>query len=61
MLPVTSLNSVKIGEGKVGKIYTSLLDEWSKKNKIDIKKQIQHWDKESKFQKTKLATPYKFK
>ena len=61
MLPVTSLNHIKIGEGKVGKIYTSLLDEWSKKNKIDIKKQIQDWDKESKFQKTKLATPYKFK
>ena len=27
MLPVTSLNHIKIGEGKVGKIYTTLLKE----------------------------------
>ena len=44
MLPVTSLNHIKIGEGKVGKIYTTLLKEWSQINKVDIKKQIQNWD-----------------
>ena len=62
MLPVTSLNHIKIGEGKVGKIYTSLLKEWSQTNKVDIKKQIQNWDKSiSNQNKSNLATPYKFK
>lgn len=62
MLPVTSLNHIKIGEGKVGKIYTTLLKEWSKINNVDIKKQIQNWDNNiSNQKKNNLATPYKFK
>ena len=62
MLPVTSLNHIKVGNGKVGKIYTSLLDAWGQKNNIDIKKQIQNWDKTTKNEiKNNLATPYKFK
>ena len=62
MLPVTSLNHIKIGEGKVCKIYTNLLKEWSQTNKVDIKKQIQNWDNNtSKQKKNNLATPYKFK
>ena len=62
MLPVTSLNHIKIGEGKVGKIYTTLLKEWSQINKVDIKKQIQNWDNNiSNQKKNNLATPYKFK
>jgi branched-chain amino acid aminotransferase len=61
MLPVTSLNHINIGDGKVGKIYTSLLKLWGSEKKIDIKKQIQHWDEENKNNfKTKQATPYKF-
>ena len=62
MLPVTSLNHIKIGEGKVGKIYTTLLKRWSQINKVDIKKQIQNWDNNiSNQKKNNLATPYKFK
>ena len=58
MLPVTSLNNIKIGNGKVGKIFDSLLTLWSKEQKVDIKHQIKAWDKNSK--KTKAITPYKF-
>lgn len=58
MLPVTSLNNIKIGDGKVGKIFNSLLTLWSKEQKIDIKNQIRAWDKNSK--KIKAITPYKF-
>ena len=59
MLPVTSLNSVKIGDGKVGKIYSRLLNQWSMEQKIDIKKQIQSWDK-TNVKKVTKTTPYKF-
>ena len=58
MLPVTSLNSIKIGDGKVGKTFNKLLNFWGKEHKLDIKEQIKTWDKYSK--KTKAVTPYKF-
>ena len=61
MLPVTSLNSIKIGDGKIGKTFKELLKLWSKEQKVDIKKQIQSWDKESKSTNKKYSsTPYKF-
>ena len=60
MLPVTSLNSIKIGNGKVGKTFEKILKLWSKEQKVDIKKQIQNWDKVSKKNKTRTTTPYKF-
>ena len=44
----TSLNNVKIGSGKVGKVFSTLLSQWSKNQKVDIKKQIIDWDKENK-------------
>ena len=59
ILPVTSLNSIKIGDGKVGKIFSKLLKAWGKEQKIDIKKQIQSWDKTNK-RKLLKTTPYKF-
>ena len=59
MLPVTSLNSIKIGDGKVGKIFSKLLKEWSKRQNVDIKKQIQNWDKINR-KKILKTTPYKF-
>ena len=58
MLPVTSLNSIKIGDGKVGKIFSKLLKAWSKEQKVDIKKQIQSWENTNK--KILKTTPYKF-
>ena len=33
MLPVTSLNSVKIGDGKAGKIYSRLLNSGARSKK----------------------------
>ena len=61
MLPVTSLNHINIGNGKVGEIFSSILDLWSKEKKIDVKKQIQNWDKQNeKDSKSSAATPYKF-
>ena len=60
MLPVTSLNSLKIGSVKPGKIFCALIDQWSKNTKVDIIKQIESWNKISKIQEGKV-TPYKFK
>ena len=59
ILPVTSLNSVKIGDGKVGKVFSRILSQWSKNQKVDIKKQIINWDKENK-KATSNLSPYKF-
>jgi branched-chain amino acid aminotransferase len=44
MLPVTSLNGIQIGDGKVGPVYKDILKKWSQKSGIDIKRQIQLWD-----------------
>ena len=61
MLPVTSLNDVKIGDGKVGKIFAKILNQWSKEAKVDIKNQIINWDKSNPAQSNILRpTPYKF-
>lgn len=60
MLPVTSVNGIKIGDGKVGKIFNQLITKWGKEVKVDIAKQIEKWDKEEKTKKTKSPTPYKF-
>ncbi len=57
MLPVTKLNGQNIGDGKVGKIYTDLLDLWSRKVGVDIKKQIQSYSNST----GGGVTPYQFK
>ena len=60
MLPVTSLNNIKIGSGKRGKIFNKLLSTWSKNVDVDIEKQIKDWN--SKEKKTKNGfSPYNFK
>jgi len=60
MLPVTSLNGLKIGNGKRGKIFNNILNAWSKNTKVDIEMQIKNWNKQDK--KNKLGiTPYSFK
>ena len=58
MLPVTSLNSVKIGSGKVGEKFTELLNEWGRTVGVDIKEQIVSWGNQSK---STGPTPYQFK
>jgi branched-chain amino acid aminotransferase len=47
MLPVTSLNGIQIGDGKVGPVYKDILKKWSQKSGLDIKQQIQRWDEEN--------------
>ena len=61
MLPVLSLNNVKIGNGKVGKIFTKILNKWSKENKLDIKNQIVSWDKKNiNLKPSLLPSAYRF-
>jgi branched-chain amino acid aminotransferase len=60
MLPVTSLNSVKIGDGKVGENFNSLLKQWSSNMNLDISNQIQRWNKEDG-NNLSGPSPYKFK
>ena len=57
MLPVTSLNGVPIGDGKPGPVYNKLLQKWSDNVGVDIKGQIQAWDKG----KQDGPSPYQFK
>jgi len=45
MLPVTSLNGIPIGDGKVGLTFQTILNKWSENVGVDIKQQIQQWDK----------------
>ena len=46
ILPVTSLNSLKIGKGKMGEITKLLLDKWSENVNLDIKKQMEDYSVE---------------
>jgi len=59
MLPVTSLNGLKIGDGARGKIFNKLLSRWSKNVGLDIELQIKNWDKKNK-KDISGVTPYKF-
>ena len=59
MLPVTSLNGLKIGDGLRGKIFNKLLSRWNKNVGLDIELQIKNWDKKNK-KAISGVTPYKF-
>ena len=62
VLPVTSLNGQKIGDGKVGKIYSQILAKWCSESKVKIDQQIKNWNKIDHNIKTNNSpTPYKFK
>ncbi|MDQ7816757.1 MAG: aminotransferase class IV [Melioribacteraceae bacterium] len=60
LLPVTSLNRIKIGEGKMGKVTKSLLDKWSRNVGLNIAEQIINWSK-NPTQSKESPTPYAFK
>jgi len=60
LLPVTSLNGRKIGNGKMGSITKRLLDKWGSNVGVDIVKQIKNWGGKSG-KKSNGPTPYKFK
>jgi len=61
MLPVTSINSSKIGNGLMGPITRKLLDTWSETVGVDIKKQIQKWDTQCEKKLRSGPSPYSFK
>lgn len=58
LLPVTGLNGIEIGDGKMGEITGALLDKWSKNVGVGIVEQIKAFNKE--VEGVKGSTPYKF-
>jgi branched-chain amino acid aminotransferase len=62
MLPVTALNGNPIGTGKVGDVFTRILNQWSSNTGVDVKGQIQRWDTErGDIAGASAPTPYRFK
>ena len=61
MLPVTSLNGIKIGSGYVSKTFKTILNKWSDNVGIDIEKQIKDWDINNNTANNNAPSPYQFK
>ena len=61
MLPVTSLNGLNIGNGKVGSIFSKIIGNWSNNTGVDIVGQIKKWDLQRPQTLVNDApTPYRF-
>ena len=60
MLPVTSLNSLKIGNGEVGKVFHKIINLWGQKTETNIINQIKTWNTFDNVS-IKASTPYSFK
>jgi branched-chain amino acid aminotransferase len=61
MLPVTSLNGVAIGDGKVGSTFSKLINLWGDNTGVNIIGQIQKWDADRSLNPdTDAPTPYRF-
>lgn len=61
LLPVTHLNGVAIGNGKVGQVTNKLLAQWSQNVGLDIVKQIHDWNKAGGQVASDAPSPYRFK
>jgi branched-chain amino acid aminotransferase len=61
MLPVTKLNGLNIGDGKVGPVFNSILKAWSDNVGVDIVTQIKTWNKIDGATSGDAPTPYRFK
>jgi branched-chain amino acid aminotransferase len=61
MLPVTKLNGLPIGDGKVGNVFNLILQQWSKNTGVDIAEQIKTWNKVDGVTSGDAPTPYSFK
>jgi len=61
LLPVTKINGLDIGNGKLGPITQKLHDQWSKNVGLDIFKQIKDYSKECINLNKDQPTPYVFK
>lgn len=60
MLPVTSLNGLKIGEGEVGDVFNKLINLWGKNTNTNIISQIKFWNSLDT-DNLNATTPYSFK
>lgn len=60
MLPVTTLNSVPIGDGKMGPITKALLERWSRNVGVDIVAQIKKFNESFQESSASIPTPYTF-
>ena len=60
ILPVTALNNIEIGTGKMCKITRLLLDTWSENVGINISEQIKKWDKVGEPSTVSTPSPYTF-
>ncbi|MEK7845724.1 MAG: aminotransferase class IV, partial [Nitrospinota bacterium] len=58
LLPVTSLNSIQIGDGKMGRITKILLDKWGENVGVNIVEQIKAFNRE--VEGIEGPTPYNF-
>ena len=61
MLPVTKLNGVPIGDGRVGNVFRNLLNQWSSNTGVNISDQILSWNNQDKDNNCDSPTPYSFK
>jgi branched-chain amino acid aminotransferase len=61
ILPTVSLQSITIGDGKMGVVTRALLNQWSKNVGVDIRKQIEEYSTEVKELNSDAPTPYAFK
>jgi branched-chain amino acid aminotransferase len=61
MLPVTRVNGMNIGDGKVGSVFTRVLGAWSDSVGVDIPGQIKNWDAGRNKLGGDAPTPYRFK
>ena len=61
MLPVTHLNSLPIGAGRVGSAFKAILARWSKNIGVDVEQQIKAWNAVDSTSSSDAPTPYRFK
>jgi branched-chain amino acid aminotransferase len=61
ILPVTSLNGVKIGAGEVGAVTTRLLRSWGDNVGLDIPAQIKGWERDRSSSASDAPSPYRFR
>ena len=61
MLPVTQLNGLNIGDGKVGPKFKHILNKWSDNVGVNIEGQIMNWNSVDLPNKSGAPTPYSFK
>lgn len=61
ILPVTSLNSVPVGSGNMGRITKLLLDTWGENVGVDIVEQIKAWDQACSMRTMDAPSPYAFR